>query len=104
MATRVFGSVSGPSLMSPIAMPATGALMGTPASISESVPPQTRAIDELAVRLEGLADDADRVRELLLRPGSSATSARSARAPWPISRRPGPRSGLVSPVENGGKL
>ena len=35
-----------PSLMSPIAIPATGALIGTPASISASVPPQTVAIDE----------------------------------------------------------
>ena len=25
--------------------------------------------------------------------------ARSARAPWPISRRPGPRDGFVSPTE-----
>ena len=29
----------------PIAMPATGALIGTPASISDSVEPQTLAID-----------------------------------------------------------
>jgi len=34
------------SLIKPMAMPATGALMGTPASISESVPPQTVAIDD----------------------------------------------------------
>ena len=35
-----------PSLMSPMAIPATGFLMGTPASISESEPPQTEAIEE----------------------------------------------------------
>ena len=29
-----------------MAIPATGALMGTPASMSERVPPQTVAIDE----------------------------------------------------------
>ena len=85
-------------------MPATGALIGTPASISESEPPQTAAIDDEPFDSSVSRDDADRVRELLLRPGSCATSARSASAPWPISRRPGPRSGLVSPVENGGKL
>ncbi len=35
-----------PSLMRPIATPATGALMGTPASIIAKLPPQTVAIDE----------------------------------------------------------
>ena len=34
-----------PSAIMPIAMPATGALIGTPASISDSVDPQTEAID-----------------------------------------------------------
>ena len=47
MATRVFESVRGPSLMRPMAIPATGALMGTPASMRLSVPPHTLAIDEL---------------------------------------------------------
>ena len=47
IANAVVGDVSGPSEMSPIAMPATGALMGTPASMSDSVPPHTLAIDEL---------------------------------------------------------
>jgi hypothetical protein len=37
---------SSPSLMRPIAMPATGVLIGTPASISARVEPQTVAIDE----------------------------------------------------------
>jgi hypothetical protein len=32
--------------MRPIAMPATGALVGTPASMSASEPPHTDAIDE----------------------------------------------------------
>ena len=35
-----------PSVIRPIAIPATGALIGTPASINESVPPQIAAIDE----------------------------------------------------------
>ena len=34
------------SITSPIAMPATGALIGTPASIIASVPPHTDAIDD----------------------------------------------------------
>ena len=36
-----------PSLMRPMAMPATGVLMGMPASMSDSEPPHTDAIDEL---------------------------------------------------------
>ena len=36
--------------------------------------------------------------------GMRGASARSASAPWPISRLPGPRIGFTSPVENGGKL
>ena len=35
-----------PSLIRPIAMPATWAFIGTPASISARLPPQTEAIDE----------------------------------------------------------
>ena len=35
-----------PSLIRPIAMPATGDLIGTPASISASVEPHTEAIEE----------------------------------------------------------
>ena len=37
---------SSPSLTRPMAMPATGAWIGTPASISASEPPQTVAIDD----------------------------------------------------------
>ena len=35
-----------PSLISPIAMPATGSLIGTPASIIARVPPQTVAMED----------------------------------------------------------
>src|SRR2546428_529870 len=38
--------IASPSLMRPIAIPATGALMGTPASISDRVAPQTVAMDD----------------------------------------------------------
>ena len=34
------------SMMRPIAMPATGAVIGTPASIMAMAPPQTEAIDD----------------------------------------------------------
>ncbi|MBA7697329.1 Polyribonucleotide nucleotidyltransferase [subsurface metagenome] len=36
--------------------------------------------------------------------GLTRSSARSARAPCPISLRPGPRCGRISPTEKGGKL
>ena len=36
--------------------------------------------------------------------GRTGTRARSARWPWPMSRRLGPRIGLFSPVLYGGKL
>ena len=46
-------------------MPETGDLIGTPASMSAIVEPQTDPIDDDAVRLERLRDEADRVREVL---------------------------------------
>ena len=39
-------TTSSPSLMRPMAMPETGALMGTPASMRASVEPQVEAMDE----------------------------------------------------------
>jgi hypothetical protein len=36
--------------------------------------------------------------------GSTLRRPRRASEPWPISRRPGPRSGRISPTEYGGKL
>src|SRR4029077_5794711 len=92
-----------PSLMSPIAIPATGVLIGTPPSISDRMPPQTEAIDELPFD--------SRISETMrmtygnsFSVGSTRAMARSARLPWPTSRRLAPRSGLVSPVENGGEV
>ena len=84
-------------------MPATGALMGTPASISARLPPQTVAIDELP--LDSSTSDTTRiVYGKSSSSGSIGESARSASAPWPISRRDGARRDFISPVENGGKL
>src|SRR3954453_9010582 len=92
-----------PSLTRPMLMPATGSLIGTPASIRASVPPQTDAM---------LDEPLDSRRSLTRRivyghragRGRTAWDEPSARAPWPISRRPGPPTGLHSPTEYGGKL
>ena len=84
------------SLISPMAMPATGALMGTPASISARVEPQTLPCEveplELKTSLTILMAYGNSSTE-----GITGSSARSARAPWPISRRPGLLIGLASP-------
>ena len=48
-------------------MPATGALIGTPASISDSVEPQTERHRGRAVRRQHLGHEADRVGELVER-------------------------------------
>ena len=85
------------SLIRPIATPATGALIGTPASIRESVLAQVLAIDDepLLARtsLTSLNAYGNSSSE-----GITGSSARSARAPWPISLLPGDLSPLASPV------
>src|SRR5882757_11330745 len=87
----------------PIAMPATGAFNGTPAFHSDMVEAQTEPIE--VDPLELIASDTCRIaygNSSL--PGSTGTRARSASAPWPISRRLGEPTRPVSPVEYGGKL
>ena len=88
----------------PIEMPPTGSLIGTPASIRLSVRAADRGHRAGAVGLEDVGDDADRVGELATGRAGSARPMRSARAPWPISRRPGPRIGRTSPTANDGML
>ena len=87
-----------PSVTKPQEIPATGALIGTPASISARVEPQIEACE-----VEPLEDSTSLTSRMVYGnssiEGSTGTSARSASAPWPISRRPGPREGLVSPTE-----
>ena len=84
-------------------MPATGRLIGTPASISDSDDPQTDAIDDEP--LDSRMSDTTRiVYGNSSVDGTIAVSARSASAPWPMSRRLGPRMKPASPTENGGKL
>src|SRR5690242_13121754 len=95
--------LSSDSLTNPIEIPATGFVMGTPAAIRASVVPQTVAIDddpfdskmsEMTRIVYGKSSGA----------GTTGFTLRSAKAPCPISRRPGPRIGRHSPTENGGKL
>ena len=87
-----------PSVIRPQEMPETGALIGTPASISASVEPQTEACE--VEPLEESTSDTQRIAYgNSSTVGSTGSSARSASAPWPISRRPGERAALASPTE-----
>src|SRR2546421_1522228 len=89
--------------MRPIAMPATGALSGTPADSSDIVDAQTEPID--VDPLEPSASDTWRIAYgNSSRLGSTGISARSASAPCPISRRFGAPTRPVSPVEYGGEF
>src|ERR671932_2857662 len=89
--------------MRPIAMPATGRLIGTPASISDSDEPHTEAIDDDPFDSR-MSDTTRIVYGKSSTDGTTGTSARSASAPWPMSRRLGPRMKPASPTENGGRL
>src|ERR687889_2355588 len=89
--------------MRPMATPATGALSGTPASISDSEEPQTEAI-ELEPFDSRMSDTTRIVYGNSSTDGTTGTSARSASAPWPMSRRFGPRMKPASPTENGGEF
>src|SRR6187402_619459 len=92
-----------PSLIRPIAIPATCAFIGTPASISARQPPQTDAIDDEP--FDSVISDTRRTEyEKSSGLGKAAISARLARRPWPISRRFGVPTRPVSPVANGGML
>ncbi len=84
-------------------MPATGSLMCTPASMSDSVEPQTLAIEEEPL-LSMISDTRRSVYGKSFSSGTIGKRARSARAPWPMSRRLGPRMNPVSPTQYGGKL
>ena len=84
-------------------MPETGALIGTPASISASVEPHTDPIDE-----EPFDSSVSETTRIVYGKSSASgitdSSARWASAPWPMSRRRGPDMRPVSPTEYGGKL
>ena len=81
-----------------MAMPATGARSGTPAFSRASVEAQTEPIE--VEPLEPSASETCRIAYgNSSRVGSTGTRARSASAPWPISRRLGEPTRPVSPVE-----
>ncbi len=90
-------------MISPIATPATGALTGTPAACSAIEEAQTEPIEE-----EPLDSSVSETARITYGNDSSsgtvASRARSASAPWPMSRRFGPRMKPASPTEKGGKL
>ena len=87
-----------PSVIRPQEIPATGALIGTPASMRARVDPQTEACD--VEPLEEMTSDTH-----LMAYGNSSmegsTGIRdlSARAPCPISLLPGDLEAFASPVE-----
>src|SRR3990167_10626522 len=92
-----------PSDIMPIAIPATGFEIGTPASISASVPAHTDAIE-----VEPL--DARQSATMRMVYGNTSFVGRTARrdfsasAPCPVMRRLNPPTRPVSPTEHGGKL
>src|SRR5438105_4296524 len=67
-------------------MPETGALIGTPASMSERVEPQTEPIDDEPFD-SSVSETIRIVYGKSSGPGMTASSARCASAPWPMSRR-----------------
>ena len=71
-------------------MPDTGALIGTPASINASVEPQTEPIDDEPFD-SSVSETIRIVYGKSPASGMIASSARCASAPWPMSRRRGPR-------------
>ncbi len=74
------------SVMRPQEMPATGAMIGTPASMRARQPPQIEAIE--VEPLEAMISETTRIEYGKTSSGGRiGTSERSARAPWPISRR-----------------
>src|SRR5262245_49839445 len=92
-----------PSLIKPMAMPATCAFVGTPASINARLAPQTDAIDELP--FDSVISDTTRIEYANSSAvGRTLMTARFARRPWPISRRFGDPTRPVSPVAYGGML
>src|ERR687894_2960161 len=84
-------------------MPATGALSGTPAAISDRLDPQTEAIDDDPFDSK-MSETTRIVYGKSSTDGTTGTRARSASAPWPMSRRLGPPRRPASPTENGGEV
>src|SRR5579864_2018477 len=87
-----------PSSTRPMATPATGALIGTPASISDRLVPHTLAI-ELEPLDSRISETTRIVYGKVVMSGITAFTPRRARLPWPISRRFGEPIMPVSPRE-----
>ena len=87
----------------PIAIPATGRLIGTPASISARHEPH---VDPMEVDpLDDSTSDTTRIAYgNFSGEGRTGSKALSAKAPCPISLLPGLLGGLASPTEYAGKL
>ena len=88
--------------MSPIAIPATGSFIGTPASIRASDDPQTVAIEDEPFD-SVISETILKVYGKLSFGGKEEFIALQASLPCPISLLPVPIL-PVSPTENGGKL
>src|SRR3989344_9291256 len=89
--------------MRPIAIPATGRVIGTPASISAIEPAQTVAIEVEPFE----ARHSETMRIVYGKtsfPGRTARKDFSASPPCAVIRRVNPPTRPVSPTENGGKL
>src|SRR2546428_9264542 len=84
-------------------MPPIIPLIGTPASMSESVEPHVAAID-----VEPFEPSVSETTRIVYGNssfgGMTGRSARSASAPCPMSRRLAPRSGRTFPTEYGGAV
>ena len=91
-----------PSLINPIAMPATGSFIGTPASIRASDVPQTVAIEEEPLD-SVISETTHKVYGKFSALGKDELIALQANFPWPTSLRPVPIL-PHSPTEKGGKL
>ncbi len=86
-----------------MATPATCDFKGTPASIRASEAPHTEAIDEEPFDSR-MSETIRIVYGNSSFGGSTASTARSASAPWPMSRREGEPKRRTSPTEKEGKL
>ena len=84
------------SVTSPQEIPTTGEVIGTPASISARVAPQTDAMD--VEPFDAMISDTQRT-VYGKSAGTTCETERSARFPCPISRRPGPVTFPTSPTE-----
>src|SRR5690606_21261105 len=89
------------SEINPIAIPETGLIICTPASIMAMVPLQTVAIDDDPFD----SNTSETTRTVYGKSsGIILFNARCAKFPCPTSLLEVPRIGLASPVEKGGKL